>query len=102
MKKQKETVSFTKNDIEVFVRIDYINNQIGLVEKDRYNKSKFKMKSYNFVNRGVEYVGGWLKILDAMKYAMEEAKKMYEHNLAIESELKMEAIIKNVNKNSRA
>ena len=88
MKKLKETVSFTKNGIEVFVRIDYINNQIDLVEKVPHTASDFKIKNWNFVNRGVEYIGGWLKILDAMKYAMEEAKKMYEHNLAIESELK--------------
>lgn len=93
MKKIKETVEFEKNGIKVYVRIDYVNNSFDLVEKERGTMSKFKKKDYCFIGRGVEYINGWLNILDAMKYAMEEAKKMYEHNLALESELKSDNLI---------
>lgn len=99
MKKIKETICFTKNGIDVYVKIDYVNNQIDLVEKVPHTNNKFKMKNWNFVNRGVEYIGGWINILDAMKYAMEEAKKMYEHNLAEVSKFKkgdVEKILKSV------
>jgi len=33
-------------------------------------------------------MNGWLNILEAMKYAIEEAKKMYEAELARTSEFK--------------
>jgi len=96
MNKIKETVEFIYNDIKVYVKIDYINNKISLVEplswrivQDDNNLTaswkelswKFKKKEWLFAERWVEYMNWWLNILDAMKYAIEKAKKMYEAEL---------------------
>lgn len=91
MKERKLTQvkTYTFNDIDVTVKIDFYNNQISLV-----NSLNYQPKQYVFVERGVEFMNGWLNILEAMKSAIKEAKKEYEHELAETSKFKEESIVK--------
>ena len=96
MNKIKETVEFIHKDIKVYVKIDYINNKISLVEpKWNLLSWKFQRKQWLFNERWVEYMKGWLNILDAQKYAIEEAKKLYEAELARVSKFTESFIILN-------
>lgn len=94
MHKIKETVEFNFNDIKVFVKIDYLNNRIDIVEPKNYDQTNFTLKHWVFAGRGVEYMNGWLNILEAMKLSIREAKKMYEANLAEESKFKEDMVEK--------
>jgi hypothetical protein len=76
--KIKETISFTHKDIMVFVKIDYVNNKISLVEPINRVSSIFKAKNWIFADRGVEYMNGWLTILEAMGEAIKEAQARLE------------------------
>lgn len=91
VRKFKETYCFTHNDISVWVKIDYYNNKISIVDPLNENYSKFQDKRWLFKERGVEYMQGWINILDVMKMAIEDAKKRYESQLAVTS--KMENIL---------
>jgi hypothetical protein len=70
--KHLEIKSFEHKGIKVTVVIDYDQGTIDLVEKQG---SSFSPKRWLFSNRGLEYMNGWLTILDAMKFAITEAKK---------------------------
>jgi len=94
MKKIKETVEFNFNDIKVFVKIDYINNRIDVVEPIDTNRSNFTIKKWVFHQRGVEYIKGWVDVLDAIQKSIKEAKLMYEKNLALESKKKDDMVEK--------
>lgn len=69
--------------ISVLVKIDYFTNEISLL--DDVNMQR---KEWIFAKRGVEYMNGWLTILEAMQEAIKNAKKKYEANLAEESKFK--------------
>lgn len=88
----KQTYCFTHKGINIFVKIDYRNNRIDLVEPKCLEANNFKLKQWTFGNRGVEYVNGWLVILEAMGEAMKDAKKKIEKNLAETSKFKKEEI----------
>ena len=61
--------------IGVTVKIDYDGGQISLVEAEKGSMPiKYSGKQWVFTNRGLEYVGGWLDILEAMKNAIKEAE----------------------------
>lgn len=79
--KFKEVYQFIYNDINIFVKIDYRNNKISLVEPFDKGKGKFKPKDWLFADRGVEFMEGWINILKAMQAAVEDAKKRYEADL---------------------
>lgn len=83
-KKLTDIVRFTHEEINIDVKIDYINNKISLVES---NYGSINNKKWLFADRWVEYMDSWLDILDAMKFAIWEAKRMYERELAKSSEL---------------
>jgi len=76
----KETYAYTKNEITVYVRIDYVNNRISLMDKK--GSCDFSPKKWLFQDRGVEYMQGWINILDVMQEAITDAKKRYELYLA--------------------
>ncbi len=79
--KIKEVYSFTHKKITIDVEIDYKANKISLIEyKDGLNG--WQDKKWVFAGRGVEYMQGWLTILDAMQEAIKDAKKRYETELA--------------------
>jgi len=78
--KVKEIVQIVSKDISILVEIDYVNNRISIVRPINDNK-KYEAKGFVFSGRGVEYMNGWIDILDAQKVAIKEAKKMYEEEL---------------------
>ena len=95
--KFKETLEYDIDGIKVYIKIDYFNNRIDIVEPIDIRNGEFKKKEYCFIGRGVEYMNGWLNILEATKIAIKDAKAKYEANLAEESKFKNE-LIANVEK----
>lgn len=80
-----EIYGYTHKKITVTVKIDYKRNEISLLES--YDESSGAKKWY-FAKRGVEYMQGWLTILEAMQEAIKDAKKRYEAELAERSSFK--------------
>jgi hypothetical protein len=92
--KIKETIEFIHNDIKIYIKIDYINNRIDIVEPvNGLQSGNFKKKEFCFIGRGVEYMNGWLKILEAIQEAVKFAKKKYEQQLAETSKFKKTKMI---------
>ena len=89
MKRHMEINTYEHEGINVTVKIDYDQKQISLVDPN----NKFKRKEYTFATRGLEYMHGWQRILDAMKNAVDEATKLMEADLAEESRITAENII---------
>lgn len=67
---------YTHNGISVAVDIDLIAKTVSLVDKQGDNS--FAHKNWYFTDRTIEYMNGWLAILDAMKHAITEAKKVLQ------------------------
>lgn len=63
---------YTHKGIAVAVDIDLVKKEISLVEK---RGNSFVEKSWYFTHRSLEYMNGWLTVLDAMKHAITEASK---------------------------
>jgi hypothetical protein len=60
---------YTKAGIGITVELDFVKKTISFTEKDG------SKKNWIFAERTPEYMHGWIAILDAMKYAAQEAKK---------------------------
>lgn len=76
----KEVLAFEKNGIRVCVKIDYQKRTISLVD------SEGNPKKWLFSGRELGYMNGWLDILSAMQYAVQESSKRLD---AIPSVLEM-------------
>lgn len=76
MIKHLEVKTYEYYGISVVVKTDYNNGKISLVE----NGSNLLTpdKKWIFSGRSLEFMDSWLQILDAMKYAIEEASKELE------------------------
>lgn len=74
IEKMRETYIFTHKEIEVCVVVNYVDNEVSLVEKDDPTTGK----QWLFKRRGYEYMNGWLNILEAMQEAIKDAKKRLE------------------------
>lgn len=61
--------------VNVIVKIDFLEKKLSLVEKDENSESGFKPKDWFFADRTTEYLNGWRLILQAIDYAIVEAKK---------------------------
>jgi hypothetical protein len=87
-----EIYGFTHKEILVSVKIDYKRNEISLLEGYKGSSYNFngEAKKYVFANRGVQYMQGWLNILEAMQEAVKDAKRRYEAELAERSAFKKE------------
>lgn len=96
VRKFKETYIFTHKDISIYVKIDYRNNKISLVEPYDKGKGQFQGKEWLFKDRGVEFMSGWLNILEAMQEAIKDARKRYEADHAENSKFLEDTIIKGV------
>jgi len=85
-KKQLEVLVFKKNKIDVTVSIDYINKTISLV-KPAGNpfKNQYEKKEYIFIGRNAAFMPTWLNILDAMSYAIKEAKSLLDEAIKEEA-----------------
>lgn len=60
---------YSHKGVNVCVELDFVKKTVSLVEKDG------KRKNWFFTDRTPEYMNGWLLILQAMEYAVSEAKK---------------------------
>lgn len=65
-----EVIKYEHKKIEVYVKIDYLEGHISLVD---YNKT-WQEKEWKFSTRGLQYMQGWKNILEAMKLAVEFAE----------------------------
>ena len=99
--KVEEIYAFKHNDITVFVKIDYVNNKISLMEKNQRGCNGWLQKQWLFAERGVEYMNGWLGILEAMQEAIKDAKKRYELDLAENSKFVENEMVEFVKKSSK-
>lgn len=78
-----EVYEIEHKGITVGVRIDYVRNQINIVDRPAHLEDH--PKSWVFARRGVEYMNSWLNILEAIQVAIKDAKKRYEDELAEQS-----------------
>jgi len=83
-RKFQEVYCFTYKKIDIYVKIDYYNNKISLMQPE-CAAMNFAKKQWVFADRGVEFMNGWLEILEAMKEAIKDAKSKYEKELAVTS-----------------
>lgn len=67
---------YTHKGISIAVDIDLIKKTVSLVEKN--GNDSFRDKSWYFTDRTLEYMNGWMLILDAVKHAITEAAKVLE------------------------
>lgn len=91
----QEVKTIEHKGIKVMVHVDYDNAIVSLVERQNYNSSGLQKKSYIFANRGLEYMNGWLAVLEALTFAVNQCKKDLERNLAEKSAFKEKEIVKN-------
>ena len=100
MEKHLEIKTIKHKDVSVTVAIDYDNATVSLVNVPSINFSSnhspltLEPKKWIFANRGVDYMNGWLNILEAMTFAVKECKKELEHKLAEDSKFKDDIIVK--------
>jgi hypothetical protein len=72
------------------VKVDYVEGTASLVDQfDHYIA-----KQYLFKNRTLDYMNGWLNILEAMQEAVKVCKADLEKDLAEKSRIKEEAIVR--------
>jgi len=90
MKKHLEVKTITHKGIDVIVQIDYDKGTATLVEKGMMGV--YEPKKWKFSSRGLEYMNGWLNIIEAMKVAIQECKKDLEFSLAQSSKFSEEDI----------
>ncbi len=77
--------------IKVVIKIDYDLGTASLVER---NGTGFVGKKYFFCDRGLEYMNGWLNILEAMQVAVKECKKELEKDLGKKTRINEDSIIR--------
>lgn len=74
MLKHREIKTVEHKGVTVTLDINYDAGTVSLVYyKDRLNE--WQTKEWIFSGRTIEYMDGWLNILDAIKFAVQEAKK---------------------------
>lgn len=89
---------YVKNNISVFVHIDFEHGHISLVEKSNQG---YQRKQWLFAERQLEYMNGWLNILDAMQYAITCARddlKAYQEAKKEAETKKMASVMNEMNK----
>ena len=91
--KIKETISIETNHVTVYVRIDYVRNNISLVEPFG-NQGKFTKKNWVFADREDNFMQGWRNILEAIKVATIEAEKRMGEYREEQDKIKEENIIR--------
>lgn len=95
IKNQIEVKTLEHNGIKVNYKVDYITKKASLIDfVDNEFATKFTNKSWVFVDRGLQYMDGWLNILEAMKMAVIQCKKALEEREKEEEREEAEMIIK--------
>ncbi len=93
MDKHLEVRTTEHKGINVMVRIDYDNNTVGLIERTAGEDCGFTGKKWVFNNRGIEYMQGWLDILEAMTVAVKDAKSDLEKHQKAKSAKKEKLMV---------
>ncbi len=83
---------YTYKGVSVIMDIDLVKKTATMTETSRYSDS-VQTKKWVFAGRSYEYMDGWLLILDAMKHATKEAKKVLEAEKERNEEKFMELMI---------
>lgn len=79
MKKHIEIKTIEHKGISVIVKVDYDAGTATLVEAQPHsNPVVYQAKQWIFKNRTLEYMDGWLNILEAMAFAVKECKRDLE------------------------
>lgn len=91
MRKHIEVKTIEYKGIQVTVRIDYDAGTASLVEQA--DSQGFPAKQWIFKGRTVEYMQGWLDILEAMAVAVKQCKKDLEENAEENEEIKMALLL---------
>lgn len=86
--KHLEIKTIEHKGIKIRVKINYDSGEVSLL--DQYNE----IKKWTFAKRGLEYMKGWLDILEAMTMAIKEGKKLLEADLAEKSKFSEEVVEK--------
>lgn len=84
--KNLEIKTIEHKGVKVRFRIDYDNGKVDLV--DEMNNAK----KWNFSGRTLDYMTGWLNVIDAMRVAIEQCKKDLEADLAEKTKFHEEEI----------
>ena len=79
---------YTYNGIVVKVEIDFEAEEVSIIDETK------KVKKWTFSGRGIEFMDAWCEILDAMKYAIGEAKKELQEQLDIKKEEEIKYVSK--------
>ena len=61
--------------VPVTVHINYVQGLISLMEYNTQTRTPVSAKIWKFTDRSIEYMSGWLDILDAMKAAITDAEE---------------------------
>ena len=80
--KNLEIKTIEHKRVKVTIRIDYDKGTASFME---FQNNGWKKKEWVFADRGLEYMNGWLEILEAMTVAVKECEKELEANLAEKS-----------------
>lgn len=71
--------AYNYKGVSILVKINFLDKTVTLVEREKgYGQDGFKPKKWLFADRTTEYLTGWEMILDAMKFAINEARKELE------------------------
>lgn len=96
--KHIEIKTIETKGIKIGVKINYDKGEVSLVERNGcFRASDWKDKHFIFAGRGLEYMNGWLVVLEAMQVAIKEAKKDLEHDLAEKSKFEKDTMVKVIN-----
>lgn len=74
--KNLEIRTVEKFGIKITLKIDYDRGKVSMVERNA--DGTFVPKRWTFADRELEYMGGWMQILHAMQFAVDEATKELE------------------------
>lgn len=92
MNKHQEVKTIKHKGVDVTVAIDYDNGTASIVEVFRQRQApyanEYQPKKWVFAGRTLDYMNGWLLILQAMTKAVEQIKKDLEADLAEKSAFK--------------
>lgn len=85
--KHFERKEYQHNGISVYVQIDYDEGEISLCNHDG------SPKKWVFAGRSIAYMEAWQNILNAMSYAVEEARKELKKHLDVQDKARAKMMI---------
>lgn len=86
----KQLIEYTYKGISVVAAINHDSRTISLVENagSGYagSETQYQVKKWAFGKRGMEYMESWNTVLDAMKFAISEARKELQKTIDADRE----------------